>query len=299
MAGHEGLLAENGFFVQMNQHPSHLMYLNYCKQRKKKWTYLFQGKEKRDWDRFGFSKTELKKLPEPVKAFMSAAKQVHLSGSSEEFGSLVTGSFEPLPDEQQEIISRFTIAFNQAYIRFLDLQKAEAQIREAQIEAALEKVRSRSLAMHKSYELTEVVSTLFEKLKDLEIPVTAVGISIYIDGSKDMNSYVCGENEDGLVLSNYRLPYFDNKIWADINSAREKKLAFFIGNYSGKEKNSFYKYVFAHSALKHLPDAIKNLILKSPAYTISLAPVNHSMFTINDFEGNTLSENEIEYETFY
>ena len=43
------------------------------------------------------------------------------------FGSIVTGSLEPLPEEQQDIISRFTIAFNQAYIRFLDLQKAEAQ----------------------------------------------------------------------------------------------------------------------------------------------------------------------------
>ncbi|MBK6948125.1 MAG: nuclear transport factor 2 family protein [Haliscomenobacter sp.] len=87
MAGQEGLLAENGFFVQMNPHPSHLMYLDYCKQRKKKWTYLFEGKEKRDWDRFGFSKTELAKLPEPIKAFMSAAKKVHLSGSSDQFGS--------------------------------------------------------------------------------------------------------------------------------------------------------------------------------------------------------------------
>ncbi|MBK8140535.1 MAG: hypothetical protein IPK57_05720 [Chitinophagaceae bacterium] len=67
MAGQEGLLAENGFFVQMNQHPSHLMYLDNCKKRKKKWTYLFEGKEKRDWDRFGFSKTELARLPEPVK----------------------------------------------------------------------------------------------------------------------------------------------------------------------------------------------------------------------------------------
>jgi signal transduction histidine kinase len=167
MAGQEGLLAENGFFVQMNEHPSHLMYLDYCKQRKKKWTYLFQGKEKRDWDRFGFSKTELTRLPEPVKAFMAAAKQVHLSGSSDQFGSLVTGSFEPLPEEQQDIISRFTIAFNQAYIRFLDLQKAEAQAREAQIEVALERVRSRTMAMFKSEELSDVAEVLFTQVSQL------------------------------------------------------------------------------------------------------------------------------------
>ena len=167
MAGQEGLLAENGFFVQMNQHPSHLMYLDNCKKRKKKWTYLFEGKEKRDWDRFGFSKTELARLPEPVKKFMAAAEKVYLSGSSDQFGSLVTGSFEPLPEEQQEIISRFTIAFNQAYIRFLDLQKAEAQAREAQIEAALERVRTRTMAMQHSKELSETVTVMFAQFKEL------------------------------------------------------------------------------------------------------------------------------------
>ncbi|MBL0306493.1 MAG: hypothetical protein IPQ25_10805 [Chitinophagaceae bacterium] len=167
MAGQEGLLAENGFFVQMNQHPSHLMYLDNWMKRKKKWQYLFEGKEKSDWDRFGFSKTELARLPEFIKKFMAAAEKVYLSGSSDQFGSLVTGSFEPLPEEQQEIISRFTIAFNQAYIRFLDLQKAEAQAREAQIEAALERVRTRTMAMQHSKELSETVTVMFAQFKEL------------------------------------------------------------------------------------------------------------------------------------
>ncbi|MGB3154056.1 MAG: nuclear transport factor 2 family protein, partial [Chitinophagaceae bacterium] len=57
LAGKEGLMAENGFFIQMNQHPSHLMYLDHWQKRTKKWQYLFEGKEKRDWDKFGFNKT--------------------------------------------------------------------------------------------------------------------------------------------------------------------------------------------------------------------------------------------------
>ena len=108
------------------------MYLDSWKKRKKKWQYLFEGKEKRDWDRFGFSKTELARLPEFIKKDMAGVRKIHLSGSSDQFGSLVTGSLEPLPEEQQDIISRFTTAFNQAFIRFLDLQKAEAQARQAE-----------------------------------------------------------------------------------------------------------------------------------------------------------------------
>ncbi len=51
---------------------------------------------------------------------------------------------EPYSDAENAILIRFGKVFEQAYIRFLDLQKAEAQAREAQIEAALERVRSRS-----------------------------------------------------------------------------------------------------------------------------------------------------------
>ncbi len=170
LAGKEGLLAENGFFIPMNQHPTHLMYLDCSKKRTKKWQYLFEGKEKRDWDRFGFSKTELTRLPDFIKEDMAAVKKIYLSGSSDQFGSLVTGSLEPLPDEQQEIISRFTIAFNQTYIRFLDLQKAEAQAREAQIELALERVRARTMAMQHSEELQDTSLILFEQLKQLGEP---------------------------------------------------------------------------------------------------------------------------------
>ncbi len=174
LAGKEGLLDENGFFIPMNQHPSHLMYLDCWQKRKKKWQYLFEGKEKRDWDHFGFSKTALAKLPEFIKQDMAGVKKIHLSGSSDTFGNLVTGSLEPLEEEYQNIISRFTIVFNQAYTRFLDLQKAEAQAREAQIEVALERVRTRALAMHTSKELEEVALELRKQMgligqKDLEV----------------------------------------------------------------------------------------------------------------------------------
>ncbi|MDZ4809788.1 MAG: hypothetical protein SGI96_16185, partial [Bacteroidota bacterium] len=210
-------------------------------------------------------------------------------------GLLSIDLIKPPTEDTKSIVTKMAGAFNLAYQRFQDLQKAEAQLREAQIEGALEKVRSRSLAMHKSNELTEVVSILFEKLKELQIPATAVGIAIYIDGSKDLNAFVCGENEAGLVITNYRLPYFNNKIPKDLNNALEKQLNFFVGNYSKEEKNSFYKYVLEHTAeFKHLPEDIKRMIFESPTYTISMVAVKNAVFNINDFEGKVLSGNEVD-----
>ncbi len=194
LAGKEGLLAENGFFIQMNQHLSHLMYLDCWQKRKKKWQYLFEGKEKRDWDKFGFNKTELVKLPEFIKQDMAGMKKIHLSGSSDTFGSLVTGSLEPLPEEHQEIISRFTIVFNQAYTRFLDLQNAEAQAREAQIEVALEKVRSRTMAMQKSAELGDVATVLFKELNQLVENLWTCGFVLCEKGKEEDEWWASTDN---------------------------------------------------------------------------------------------------------
>ena len=100
--------------------------------------------------KFG-NKQQFEKLPEDE--FQFPAKQyLHLVFGSKV--SLMFITYEPVP-EAHDIFKRFGKTFEQTYTRFLDLQKAEAQAREAQIQLALERVRSRSLAMHHSDELNE------------------------------------------------------------------------------------------------------------------------------------------------
>ena len=54
--------------------------------------------------------------------------------------------------ELKDISKRFASVFDLTYTRFLDLQKAEAQAREARIEAALERTRTQSMLMQHSKE---------------------------------------------------------------------------------------------------------------------------------------------------
>ncbi|MGB5026873.1 MAG: ATP-binding protein [Chitinophagaceae bacterium] len=253
MAGQEGLLAENGFFVQMNQHPSHLMYLDNCKKRKKKWTYLFEGKEKRDWDRYGFSETELARLPEPVKAFMAAAEKVYLSGSSDQFGSLVTGSFEPLPEEQQEIISRFTIAFNQAYIRFLDLQKAEAQAREAEIELALERVRARTMAMQQSTELPDAATILFQQVQSLGMPAWSAGYCIW---NEDKSAVTLWMSSEGVLQPPFKAPTTDDELFIEMRKGQEDGNSFHVVEMGGKKLEKHYQYMRTLPVVGEILDSI-------------------------------------------
>jgi signal transduction histidine kinase len=85
----------------------------------------------------------------------------------------------PFTPEENAVLMRFGKVFQQTYTRFLDLQKAEAQARAAQIESALEKVRSRSLAMQSPDELIEVAQLLREEMGALGVEELETS-SIYI-----------------------------------------------------------------------------------------------------------------------
>jgi hypothetical protein len=90
-----------------------------------------------------------------------------LSASFNNFGCLTLATLESLSDEHFDIMLRFAKVFDLTYTRFNDLKQAEAQTREAKIEAALERVRAKAMAMHKSDDLKIAVATVFEELDKL------------------------------------------------------------------------------------------------------------------------------------
>lgn len=256
LAGKEGLLAENGFFIQMNQHPSHLMYLDYWKKRKKKWQYLFEGREKAAWDRFGFTKTALARLPDFIKKDMAAIKKVHLAGSSDQFGSLVTGSIEPLPEAQQEIINRFARAFNQAYVRFLDLQKAEAQAREAKIEASLERVRSHTMGLRKSEELVQVINVIFEELKQLGLDVYETGIYLRKGSSREFSVWAKSITGDEFFTS-FDFPFIDHPVLNKVIDNLDKQKVSATFNMGGQDLTTYLDLMFSIEQFKVIQPATK------------------------------------------
>ena len=111
-------------------------------------------------------------VPEEAKEYYFSCPGLAISTVLLENVGLYIENFSGIPysDEENNTLMRFGKVFQQTYTRFLDLQKAEAQAREAQIEAALEKVRSRTMAMQRSDELAEVATVLFQQVKALGVP---------------------------------------------------------------------------------------------------------------------------------
>ena len=110
----------------------------------------------------------------------------------------------PYSEDENKIIERFGQVFEQSYTRFLDLQKAEQQTREAQIETALEKVRSRTMAMQHSDELPEAANNLFLQVQELGIPAWSAGYCIWEDESKTSAS--CNMSSEGEIQKAFSLP---------------------------------------------------------------------------------------------
>ena len=105
------------------------------------------------------------------------------------------------PYEEEKILVRFAKVFEQAYTRFLDLQKAEAQAREAQIEAALERVRSRAMAMHNSADMSSAASIVFAELRKLGINPIRSGVGLLSKEDHKAILYGATTSEKGDDLS--------------------------------------------------------------------------------------------------
>jgi signal transduction histidine kinase len=196
-------------------------------------------------------------------------------------------------EEENEILKRFGNVFEQSYIRFLDLQKAEAQAREAQIEAALEKIRSRSLAMHKSDELKEVVAVLYQKLQELDFDMDK-GAALVMTFSPDSNDHTQWITD---ATQTYAVPFFipftEYSISLDQVNARKKSLPFYSKLYNRKEKNEYFRYLFKHTKYSQIPEQVKQLILDSKSFGISIAFEKNSAIAIPSTVGHLVAGEEI------
>src|SRR6476620_2772893 len=85
--------------------------------------------------------------------------------------ALGISTYHPLNEEGTNLFKRFLKVFELSYRRYLDIENAEAQAREAQIELALEKVRARTMAMQRSEELAETAQLLFRIVESLGVTV--------------------------------------------------------------------------------------------------------------------------------
>ncbi|TFV93637.1 GHKL domain-containing protein [Algoriphagus kandeliae] len=206
-------------------------------------------------------------------------------------GALVMLTYTKPDETSLNLLRRAANVFQLAYRRYLDLQKAEDQAREAQIEAALEKVRSRSLAMHRSEEFPEVIQVVFEQFRQLNFNIDSAQIDLSFRDTDDFNLWTAVPGRPYPVLQH--IPYRNNAVFNSIKNAKKAGLNFISDQFSKEEKNDFFELFFLH--YPEVPEERKRFIISSPGFSRSAVLLSDVMLGIQNYSGIpfTDSENEI------
>ncbi|MGB3019243.1 MAG: adenylate/guanylate cyclase domain-containing protein [Ignavibacteria bacterium] len=122
-------------------------------------------------------------------------------------GALGLSTYSPLSEEDVVLFKRFRNVFELAYRRFADIEQAIEQAREAQIEVALERVRSRAMAMHSSEDLSSAISVFFQELKSLGVMPWRCGVAQIDEETRTTNlttTSLKGEGDHAEVIGKLR-----------------------------------------------------------------------------------------------
>ncbi|MCW3114034.1 MAG: hypothetical protein JWR18_2430, partial [Segetibacter sp.] len=235
-----------GLYIKNHEHKPYLAYINAWRQREYKWQYILEGEDKKEWDDFLFVETELSLLPDFVIAGMKEPERVYLNASFNSFGNLTLASLEPLSTEHFDILLRFARVFDLTYTRFNDLKQAEAQAREAKIEAALERVRSRAMAMHKSEELLDAGELLYKELTKLGIVSFTTGYVLMDEEEKFGWIYAASPADGTLLPEPTGLPH-DSEAMGSIKASWKKQEPFYVVELDPKATIEHHTYLAKNS----------------------------------------------------
>ncbi|MCG8605379.1 hypothetical protein MJD09_10310, partial [bacterium] len=262
------------YFIPEFDHP-------YYQAQKEGWkdgvafkTFIFEDDLKKTYDNFVFSKSDFRKLPKTaIKTFKKKNKWI-LCDAFTSYGMIEIMGDEPISESKVLILQRFAKVFDQAYTRFLDVQKAEAQAREAQIEAALERVRARAMAMHHSDELKSVIATLFEQLQELDFDASGCSFVIFNKTDKSYVQWMSGFGKE-IYPESYHVPYFDHPYYNAQLEAWQEGEEYLEFRLDRALKDSYGEFVFEHSDFKKLPQKIKDAINLDDVWMMCNAFMSH------------------------
>ena len=205
-------------------------------------TNTFNKAQKNAFFRHYFAHTEARNISDQRKKYILDAKSLIFSFSCRKDFALGLLNYRGVvyTEEQNDILARFAKVFEQSYTRFLDLQKAEAQAREAQIEAALERVRGKTMVMHNSQDVAETVAALFDEFVKLGIKTFRCGIGI-MHQTKEMELWTAKPNASGKAeLFTGRLDMTMHPLLQGAYSAWEHKEKFYTFELKGDDLVTYF-----------------------------------------------------------
>ncbi|HEY2648840.1 MAG TPA: ATP-binding protein [Puia sp.] len=279
--------AQESFYIKFEDYPFHHAIMKGYKERRTKDVYVLEGQEKKVYDEYLFHESAFRRVPVAAQAVSRALEKYVVSFSFSNFGGLQTVGDAPLSDENLDILNRFGKVFDLTYTRFNDLEKAEAQARESQIQLALERVRAKTMAMQKSEELKDIIQVVYDQFVHLHVNIEHTGFIIDYKERDEMNIWLADRHE---IPTRVTIPYFDCSHWNSFIEAKEKGTDFFTNHLDFEEKNKFYRDLF--ELIPGLQEETKEYYFSRPALAISTVLLENVGLYIENFSGTPYTEEE-------
>jgi hypothetical protein len=248
-------------------------------------TSVFSREDNNQWLQVLFEHNKTSRLFEKTKDLLLGSPGFARSAVLLKNINIFIGNYIPKPysDEENEIIKRFANVFEQSYTRFLDLQKAEAQTREATIEAALERVRSRTMAMHQSKEITDIAGKIFEELRQLDLVLNRVLIWIFNDEERYINWWSANPEAESNAES-YKIDYNDQPVFLSYLHAWQKRTPLHRYTLSGDTKKQWEDHLFTNTELSKLPIAVRKGMREEGTIFTTSTISDYGLMMVGSFE---------------
>ena len=200
-----------------------------------------------------------------------------------ERGQLTIDFLEEPPDEVKDILPKMAAAFDLAYTRFEDLQLAEAQAREAQIEFSLERVRGRTAGMRDSAEWGSVLGIAFEEMRRVGFDINMSVLVQYDTSTWDSDFWISGFGQDIAPVS-YFTKRVDHPIADRFLKAFKSEEDFFHISFGGEEKRVYDELLLSQEGWVDAPQSLKDGIRSVPEVHVSSAKLGSGWIQIASVE---------------
>ena len=269
----DGIKVSMAYEDNLNNNATFKKMLTGWKEQKKSLIIDIQGKDLETY--FDY----LGSIHVPIKSGLVKKRRLqYIAYFSQGFIGLACPEEQPL--ETLQLLERFAYVFNLTYTRFKDLQVAEAQAREAQIEVSLERMRSMAMSIRKSEELIWVAESLYKELKGLGISnIRNAQIVIKIDG--DENYLVCVYSDDTSEIfqeNRYQTSTVTQHMYDELETSSD---ALYQKEITGKEFEEWLQWRLDKGA------KIDNKLLQARSVTFCLYSIGEGHLGISAYNGVT------------
>ena len=129
-------------------------------------------------------------------------------------GCLYAWSETPYNESEIKILKRFATIIDLTFRRYIELQKSEANAREAVKQAALDRIRADIASMRTIGDLDRITPLIWNELTILGIPFIRCGVFIMDDSQKLIHTFL--STPDGKAIAAFHLPYDTPGNFADM-----------------------------------------------------------------------------------